>query len=88
MSESHDLITVTTGSFSAAFNKYGSILISNLSLEGKIHAQNGKLIVHVQSKPDEPELGGPGPNIAITTGYIETVKVEQDGPVRAVIKVR
>lgn len=83
VSESQSSIVVTTGSF----NTSGSTLISYLSLNGKIRAQKDTLVVHVQSTPSEPELGGSGPNIVITTGHAEAVKVEQDGPVRAVIKV-
>lgn len=45
-------------------------------------------MVHVQNGPDELELEGPRPSVVATTGTIDTVTVEQDGPVRAVIKVR
>lgn len=49
--------------------------------------KTGPLLVHVQDAPDEPELGGPQPIITITQGRVDTVTVEQNGPVRAVIKV-
>jgi hypothetical protein len=71
---------------SAVFNKSGSTLIDSLQLDGSAKASGGQLVIHVRDAPDEPELGTQ-PNIAITTGQIDSVNVEQDGPVRAVIKV-
>ncbi|THH17933.1 hypothetical protein EW146_g2970 [Bondarzewia mesenterica] len=89
VSDSGEKITVTTGSFtdSAVFNKTGTTLIDSLSLAGRMQASAGKLVIHIQDAPDEPELDGPRPSVAATIGNIESVKVEQDGPVRAVIKV-
>ncbi|KAI0075597.1 hypothetical protein K474DRAFT_1708867 [Panus rudis PR-1116 ss-1] len=87
VSQKGNTIVVTTGSFSATFNKSGNNLISSLNLEGKVKAQNGQLVVHVQNAPDEPELDGARPSVTILTGNIDTVTVEQSGPVRAVIKV-
>lgn len=72
----------------ATFNKTGDTLISQLTLDGKVKAQNGQLVAHIQDTPDQPELGGSQGSIAITTGNIETVNVEQSGPVRAVVKVK
>ncbi|CAL1711031.1 unnamed protein product [Somion occarium] len=87
VTQSGNSIQVVTGSFSATFNKLGTTLISQLSLDGQVKAQDGQLVVHVQSSPDEPELGGDKPSVAITTGKIDSVSVEQSGPVRAVLKV-
>lgn len=87
VSDSSSSVTVTTGSFSATFNKSGDTLISSLSLNGQNKGQNGKLLIYVQSAPDQPEVGGSKPDVGVTTGNIEAVTVEQDGPVRAVIKV-
>ena len=72
----------------ATFNKSGNTLISQLTLDGKVKAQNGQLVAHIQDTPNQPELGGSQGNIAILTGNIETVNVEQSGPVRAVVKVK
>lgn len=70
------------------FNTSGTTIIDSLSLDGSTKAQAGQLVVHVQNGADEPELEGPRPSVVATTGTIDTVIVEQDGPVRAVIKVR
>ncbi|KAF8068032.1 hypothetical protein FPV67DRAFT_1168676 [Lyophyllum atratum] len=85
--DSSTSITVTTGTFSAKFNKSGNVLIDSLSISGKAQVQSGTLLVHVQGAPDEPELEGPRPTVVATTGRVDSVTVEQKGPVRAVIKV-
>ncbi|RDB17472.1 Uncharacterized protein YetA [Hypsizygus marmoreus] len=80
-------ITVTTGTFSAKFNKSGDVLIDSLSFAGKVQVRSGTLVVLVQNAPDEPELEVPRPTVIGTTGRVDSVTVEQNGPVRAVIKV-
>ncbi|PBK94821.1 hypothetical protein ARMGADRAFT_67922 [Armillaria gallica] len=87
VSQSSTQITVTTGSFTAVFNTSGDVLIQSLLLDGQIKAQNGSLVVHLQNSPDEPELVGDKPSVYALNGTIDSVTVEQRGPVRAVIKV-
>ncbi|KAI0030551.1 hypothetical protein K488DRAFT_79570 [Vararia minispora EC-137] len=86
VTDANGQIRVTTGSFTAVFNKSGSTLIDSLQLDGSTKAAGGKLLINVQNAPDEPELGT-SPKTALTDGQIEDVTIEQDGPVRAVIKV-
>ncbi|KAJ8514833.1 hypothetical protein ONZ45_g7662 [Pleurotus djamor] len=77
-------VTVTT----VVFNRISSTaVINSITLGSKTVARNGSLVVHVQNAPDEAELGGAKPSVAITNGAVNTVTVEQRGPVRAVIKV-
>ncbi|KAG6816481.1 hypothetical protein H0H87_005686 [Tephrocybe sp. NHM501043] len=85
--DSQKTITVTTGNFSAVFNKSGNVLIDSISLSGKAQVSKGTLVVNVQNAPDEAELLGSRPTVKGTTGKVEIVTVEQSGPVRAVIKV-
>ncbi|KAF8641797.1 hypothetical protein AX16_009778 [Volvariella volvacea WC 439] len=85
--ESSSSITVSTGSFSARFNRSGSALVDSLSLSGKTLASGGTLVVQLQDGPDEFELEGSRPTVVGLTGVIDTVTVEQSGPVRAVVKV-
>ncbi|KAG9218199.1 hypothetical protein CCMSSC00406_0005880 [Pleurotus cornucopiae] len=87
VSQNGNSITATTGQFSVTFNKSGATLIDSFSLGGKKLVQGGKLVVYVQNAPDEPEAAAAGPAIQITQGTIESVVIEQKGPVRAVIKV-
>lgn len=62
-------------------------MVDSLTLAGKPHVQNGSLIIHVQGGPDEAEIPGPRQSVAATSGRVDSVTVEQSGPVRAVIKV-
>ncbi|KAJ7178916.1 hypothetical protein C8R46DRAFT_1323130 [Mycena filopes] len=87
VSQSDSSITVTTGSFTAKFNTSGTTLIDSLSLSGSTKAQNGVLVLLLQGAPDEPELDGAKPSVSTMNGNIESVTVEQNGPVRAVIKM-
>ncbi|KAK0183996.1 hypothetical protein F5146DRAFT_1146136 [Armillaria mellea] len=87
VSQSSTQITITTGSFTAVLNTSGDVLIQSLELDGQIKAQNGSLVVHLQNSPDEPELVGDKPSVYALNGTIDSVTVEQTGPVRAVIKV-
>ncbi|TFK41764.1 hypothetical protein BDQ12DRAFT_678450 [Crucibulum laeve] len=85
-------ITVTTGSFAASFNTSGTTLISSISLSGKPLAQSGSLVLRIQSAPD-PDLADSGtksiqlPSILTMAGRVDAAEVEQQGPVRAVIKI-
>lgn len=77
----------------AHFNAPGSTtLLSSITLNGKSLAQNASLVLHVQNAPD-PDLtlvqDGTTqlPQVQRMIGKTDTVQVEQQGPVRAVIKV-
>ncbi|KAG6880990.1 hypothetical protein C0993_003327, partial [Termitomyces sp. T159_Od127] len=83
VADGNDTVTVTTGKLSAVFDKSGNVLINSVSISGKAQVSSGILIVHVQDAPDEPELTGSRPTVKETTGNIESVTVEQSGPVRA-----
>lgn len=62
-------------------------MVSSLQIDGQTKAQDGQLVLHLQDGPDEEELVGPRPTVTSLNGNIESVSVEQNGPVRAVIKV-
>uniref|UniRef100_A0A0W0G8G6 Uncharacterized protein n=1 Tax=Moniliophthora roreri TaxID=221103 RepID=A0A0W0G8G6_MONRR len=80
-------IVVTTGSFSAKFNTSGTTLVESLSLDGRTLAQNGILALLLQAAPDDFEVPGPRPSLSEMQGKVDSVTVEQEGPVRAVVKV-
>ncbi|KAF8598894.1 hypothetical protein BDV93DRAFT_526494 [Ceratobasidium sp. AG-I] len=84
--QSGSTITVTTGNFEAQIKTSGTTLISSLSVGGSKKLSDGQLIVKVQGQPDAPESVDP-PNIHTTIANITTATIEQDGPVRATIKV-
>ncbi|KAF4582536.1 hypothetical protein EYR38_002662 [Pleurotus pulmonarius] len=81
VSQSNSSVTATTGQFSVTFNKSGTTLVDSISLGGKKLVQGGKIVVYVQNAPDEPEEAAAGPHIQITQGTIESVVIEQKGPV-------
>ncbi|KAG9079695.1 hypothetical protein FS749_008306, partial [Ceratobasidium sp. UAMH 11750] len=84
--QSGSIITVTTGNFEAQIKTSGTTLISSLSVGGSKKLSDGQLIVKVQGQPDAPETTDPA-NIHTTVANIDAATIEQDGPVRATIKV-
>ncbi|KAG9085636.1 hypothetical protein FRC06_003527, partial [Ceratobasidium sp. 370] len=84
--QSGSTITVTTGNFEAQIKTSGTTLISSLSVGGSKKMSDGQLIVKVQGQPDAPETTDPA-NIHTTIANIDAATIEQDGPVRATIKV-
>lgn len=102
VSQDASTVVVTTGSFKgslgagngtrtheclATFNTAGDTPVASLVLDGLTKAQNGQLVAHIQAGPD-PEVGEQGPPIAILKGTVSNATVEQQGPLRAVIKAR
>ncbi|MGL1957259.1 MAG: hypothetical protein OCD00_08085 [Colwellia sp.] len=78
-------IEVDTGVFSCIIPTSGSHIISELKRSGKIIAKNARLIGLRQDKAEsEPESPA---NIEYFQAKLEQVSVEQQGPVRAVIKI-
>ncbi|EEB91333.1 hypothetical protein MPER_10322, partial [Moniliophthora perniciosa FA553] len=74
-------IVVRTGSFSAKFNTSGTTLVESLSLGGRTLAQNGVLTLLLQAAPDDFEVPGARPSLSEMQGKVDSVTVEQKGPV-------
>ncbi|KAI5832951.1 hypothetical protein K523DRAFT_324967 [Schizophyllum commune Tattone D] len=86
---SANTITINTGSFSVVLSTSGNTLVQSLSLDGAEKANGGKLVFHVQDGPDvdlSDGGDGAGPTVQELIGSIEKAEVEQEGPVRAVVK--
>ncbi len=84
VSVSENTITVNTGNMTAVLNKEDANIIKSINKNGRLFANNGHLVLLHQNTP-EYSYDFP----LITTafkGKIESVKIEQAGPVRAVIK--
>ncbi|MBX2859053.1 MAG: Tat pathway signal sequence domain protein [Cellvibrionaceae bacterium] len=77
--------TVDTGVFKCVVPTRDNILISRLERNGKVIAQDARLVGMRQNLPDIE----PGQNAKIESfeSKIKQVQIEQEGPVRAVIKV-
>ncbi|TCO09325.1 hypothetical protein EV194_103237 [Natronoflexus pectinivorans] len=78
-------ITIKTGIMEVTINKSGSNIFESISREGVISAKNGHLVVLHQNTPElSPEFA-----VVTThfTGQIKDVLLEQDGPIRSVVKL-
>ncbi|WP_237100902.1 Tat pathway signal sequence domain protein [Nonomuraea sp. MG754425] len=74
-------VTVDTGVITVVFARSGEHLVKSITRGGTVIAKDGRLMASRQDKPDEP-----GKSEAFTS-HVSSVKVEQSGPVRAVVKV-
>ncbi|MFC7404334.1 Tat pathway signal sequence domain protein [Georgenia alba] len=74
-----DGVVVTTGPLRAVLPGPGEVLVASLEREGRTVAVSGRLVGELAGDPDVP-----GPRTPMT-GVVETLDVEQDGPVRAVV---
>ncbi|KAK7056356.1 hypothetical protein VNI00_002910 [Paramarasmius palmivorus] len=79
--ETDNGIVVATGSFSAKFNTSGTTLVESLSLNGQALSQKGILTLLLQDAPDDFEASGPRPTVSELQGKVDSVTVEQRGPV-------
>lgn len=85
VTETNDDVLVNTGILQCDIPKHGDELIRSLDLDGKKKSSGGKLVCILQN----------GPNVEVGTqpakekfiGNVEKVTVEQNGPVRAVVKI-
>jgi hypothetical protein len=78
-------VVVDTGKVQCRILKSGGHLFETMSVDGKEVARNGRLECIDQSGPDEVE--GPAPARAVYGSKVNKVTVEQQGPVRAVVKI-
>ncbi|SEW46377.1 hypothetical protein SAMN05428988_6345 [Chitinophaga sp. YR573] len=79
--EYNDSITIDNGLIQCVINKKGTSLIRSLAREGKITAKEGKLVLLKQDSGDYATTN------EWFDGTIDTITVEQNGPIRAVVKI-
>ncbi|MEE2522345.1 Tat pathway signal sequence domain protein [Pseudarthrobacter sp. J75] len=77
-------VTVSTGVSTMVFDRTGQHLFRSLSRGGTVVAKNGRLVSMLQQ--EVPEEAGTTTRTGFT-GQVTSVAVEQDGPVRAVVKI-
>jgi len=82
VAEGADAITVDTGVIKVVLNRAGGTLIRSIHRGGKEIARDGRLICRLEDRSD-PAARREEP----FQGEIQTVTVEQSGPVRAVLKL-
>ena len=78
-------LTVDTGKLRCTIAKSGNALFEMLSTEGKTTAANARLVLLVQRQDSDQEETGF--SVSRFEGRISKLAVEQNGPVRAVVKV-
>ena len=84
VTESADAITVDTGVLQMVINCGGSTLFSSLSRDGRTVARDARLVSLLQD--GIPEGSGTARREAFT-GEVTAVALEQNGPVRAVVRL-
>ena len=85
VSENKDNIRIDTGILQCEIPRNGKRLINYMHLNSKPIAGGGRLICIMQNGPDQAVGAQPARDRFL--GEIEAVTVEQDGPVRAVVKI-
>ncbi|WP_205327144.1 hypothetical protein [Glycomyces sp. YM15] len=85
VSETRKHIDVGTGVITARINKSGTDLIKHIKRGDRTLVTNGHLVNITQDEAPDPETGSVSRDRY--TSDIDEVVVEQDGPVRAVVKV-
>jgi hypothetical protein len=85
VAEDEKAFTIDTGVIQCRVAKSGEAIIESISRDGKIVAQNGKLVCMERDAAEAP-VDGTWKQTSFT-GEIGKVTVEQRGPVRAVVKI-
>ena len=80
--ESGDLLEIDTGVIKAEIAKSGDMLVQSLSREGQIIASEGRLVCMLEDR-SQPGIK----REEAFVGRIDSVVLEQSGPVRAVVKI-
>ncbi|WP_277963120.1 exo-rhamnogalacturonan lyase family protein [Pseudomonas sp. RIT-To-2] len=83
VTEHADHLVLDTGVLRCEIPRQGDVLLARVSRQGQPTLQGGHLLLHVQGDPDQP-----GTRLEQYRSQIDTVVVEQQGPVRAVITLR
>ncbi|HEX6069096.1 MAG TPA: hypothetical protein VFZ18_04715 [Longimicrobiaceae bacterium] len=77
---------VDTGPLQVRIAKRGANLVESMTVDGRVVARSGRLEMIDQHGPDEDPLVPPMRERF--TSRVDSVTVEQDGPVRAVVRIR
>jgi len=86
ITNNQDLVKITTGKLSCVIKKNGNYLLDSLIINGRIVAGRGRLECVLQNGPDGENFDSPVKEHYISK--VNEVTVEQNGPVRAVVRVQ
>jgi len=84
--ENADAVVIETGPLRCTIPQTGSSLIKSIEREGKPALTDAVLVALNQNQASEPTEGA-DPTVTYFQSRVEAVKVEQRGPVRAVVKI-
>jgi len=85
VTESSDAVDIDTGKIQCHISKSGQNFLDSLTIDGKDVARNGHLECILQNGPQTDDLNPPPRERFLSE--VQKVTVEQNGPVRAVIKI-
>jgi hypothetical protein len=77
-------IVLANGTIEIRLATRGPVAIRSLERGGRVTAENGRLVLRLQDRPDDETVV---PKQSSYQGYVETAEVEQSGPVRAVVRL-
>lgn len=83
--ETDSLIKVDTGKLQCVIEKKGAAVFKTLSTSGKNTAKDARLVLLVQQQTSDEEQGSF--SVSRFEGKVSKLTVEQNGPVRAVVKL-
>jgi hypothetical protein len=81
-----DAIEIDTGSIRCRLSRRGSTFIDSLAIDGREVARAARLVAVIQAGPDADVDSAPPRERYLS--QIDDVRVEQAGPVRAVVRIR
>lgn len=85
VTESSNSVHLNTGELQCVIPKSGNFLVDSLVVEGRMVASGGRLDCILQNGPDGEDFESPAKERY--TGKVTKVTVEQNGPVRSVVRV-
>lgn len=85
VTENDRAIKINTGELQCVIPKTGNFLVNSLVVDGRLVASGGRLDCILQNGPDGEDFESPGKERF--TSKVNKVSLEQDGPVRAVVRV-
>lgn len=85
IAEKKNIFEINTGILTCQIPKKGTFILDSLKLNGKLVANAGRLMVISQDGPDAEDFNSPVKHLS--QSEITSVKIEQSGPVRAVVHI-
>ncbi|MDQ3846469.1 MAG: Tat pathway signal sequence domain protein [Bacteroidota bacterium] len=86
VSENNETVTVNTGQLRCVIRKSGRFLIDSLVVNGQLTGSKGRLECVLQNGPDGEDFESPSKEKFVSK--VDKVAVEQNGPVRTVIRLQ